>query len=178
MLIQGCGCGSIEATSKPPIGQPGLIHAIGTLGFVTMRVEKSGVGDSAGAPCGSIGYQQELAGHRAALRALKTHPAVDANRVFLLGISLGCVLLQSLEQRIVLLALSFSGRLGDLRRHIPDEATDSLRSSQKSTFSPLGGPSMRPSLYSTESTTTLQKKPTTLLLRQSSTALIPRWPST
>jgi dienelactone hydrolase len=91
MLIQGGGCGSIEAMIGPRIGQPGLMHAIGTQGFVTMRVEKSGVGDSEGPPCGSIGYQQELAGYQAALTALRAHRAVDANRVFLLGISLGGV---------------------------------------------------------------------------------------
>jgi uncharacterized protein len=91
MLIQGGGCGSIEAPIGPPIGQPGLVHAIGTQGFVTMRVEKCSVGDSEGPSCGSIGYRQELAGYQAALRALMAHPAVDPNRVFLLGISLGGV---------------------------------------------------------------------------------------
>jgi uncharacterized protein len=91
MLIQGGGCGSIDAPLNTTQGQPGLIHAIGSHGFVTMRVEKSGVGDSEGPPCNSIGYQQELAGYRAALQALESHPAVDPNRVFLLGISLGGV---------------------------------------------------------------------------------------
>jgi dienelactone hydrolase len=91
MLIQGGSCGSIDAPIGPWVAQPGLVREIGNQGFVTMRVEKSGVGDSEGPPCSTIGYQQELAGYQAALRALMAHPAVDKNRVFLLGISLGGV---------------------------------------------------------------------------------------
>jgi dienelactone hydrolase len=91
LLIQGGGCGSIDAPIGPPVAQPGLMHAIGSRGFVTMRVEKSGVGDSQGAPCASIGFKEELAGYRAGLAALREHPAVDPQRIYLLGISLGGV---------------------------------------------------------------------------------------
>jgi dienelactone hydrolase len=89
LLIQGGGCGSIEIPVGPLTGQPELMHAIGRQGFVTMRVEKPGVGDSDGPPCNMIGYREELAGYQAALQALKLNSAVDPNRVFLLGISLG-----------------------------------------------------------------------------------------
>jgi pimeloyl-ACP methyl ester carboxylesterase len=91
MLIQGGGCGSIDTPIGPPVAQPGLMHAIGTEGFVTFRVEKSGIGDSAGPPCAEIGYFEELDGYRAGLAALRAHPAVDPERVFLVGISLGGV---------------------------------------------------------------------------------------
>jgi len=89
LLLQGGGCGSIDLPIGPLGAQPGLMHAIGSRGFVTMRVEKSGVGDSQGEPCDSIGYSEELAGFRAALKALQAHPAVDRERIYLLGISLG-----------------------------------------------------------------------------------------
>jgi dienelactone hydrolase len=49
------------------------------------------MGDSEGPPCDSIGYEEELAGYRAALQALKAHRSVDPARVFLLGVSLGGV---------------------------------------------------------------------------------------
>ena len=71
------------------VAQPGLVHAIGSQGFVTMRVEKSGVGDSQGPPCDSIGFEEELAGYQAGLKFLRAHPSVDTQRVFLIGISLG-----------------------------------------------------------------------------------------
>src|SRR4029077_16179796 len=60
LLIPGGGCGSIDTPLSPDIAQPGLMRVIGASGFVTMRVDKSGVGDSEGPPCDSIGYEQEL----------------------------------------------------------------------------------------------------------------------
>jgi uncharacterized protein len=91
LLIPGGGCGGIDTPLSPDIAQPGLMRVIGRNGFVTMRVDKSGVGDSEGPPCDSIGYEQELSGYRSALRALILHRAVDPQRVFLPGISLGGV---------------------------------------------------------------------------------------
>ena len=91
LLIPGGGCGSIDTPFSPDIAQPGLIHTLGSQRFVTMRVEKSGVGDSEGPSCDSIGFDDELAGYRAALRALRSHPSVDPQRVYLLGISMGGV---------------------------------------------------------------------------------------
>ena len=91
LLIQGGGCGSIDTPFSPNLAQPGLMHTIGSQGFVTMRVEKSGVGDSQGAPCDSIGYKEELSGYQAALASLRSHPSVNPDRIYLLGISLGGV---------------------------------------------------------------------------------------
>jgi dienelactone hydrolase len=91
LLLQGGSCGSIDTPLNPGLGQSGLIHAIGSQGFVTMRVEKSGVGDSQGAPCDSIGFKEELAGYQAALASLRSHPSVNPDHIYLLGISLGGV---------------------------------------------------------------------------------------
>jgi len=91
LLLPGGGCGSIDTPFSVNIAEPALIHAIGSRGFVTMRVEKSGVGDSEGAACASIGYYDEMAGYRAALTALRSHPSVDPREIYLLGISLGGV---------------------------------------------------------------------------------------
>ena len=91
LLVQGGGCGSIDTPIGPQVGQPALMHTIGSHGFITMRVEKSGVGDSQGEPCASIGFKEEFAGYQAALKALLSHPAVDRDRIYLVGISLGGV---------------------------------------------------------------------------------------
>jgi dienelactone hydrolase len=90
LFLQGGGCGSIDVPGAA--GTPGplvLIHAMASRGFVTMRVDKAGAGDSEGPPCEEIGFREELAGYQAALRALVADPAVDRNRVFLFGLSLG-----------------------------------------------------------------------------------------
>jgi pimeloyl-ACP methyl ester carboxylesterase len=89
--LQGGGCSSLDQPLAMPIGVVRTIHAIAVAGFVTLRVDKSGLGDSEGPPCAEIGYREELDGYRAALRALRAHAAVDRNRVFLVGISLGGV---------------------------------------------------------------------------------------
>ena len=91
LLLPGGGCGSIDTPLTPDLAQPGLMRVLAARGYVTMRVEKSGVGDSRGPACDAIGYIQELDGYRAALSALKKHRSVDLDRVFLLGISLGGV---------------------------------------------------------------------------------------
>ena len=91
LLLPGGGCGSIDVPMTPDLAQGGLMRTMAARGYVTMRVEKSGVGDSTGPACDTIGYFQELDGYRAALAALKRHPSVDAERVTLLGISLGGV---------------------------------------------------------------------------------------
>ena len=98
LLLQGGGCGSVDVPMAPAVGPAGLMRTIATQSFVTMRVELSGVGDSQGPPCDTIGYRQELAGYRAALAALKRHPRVDPDRIVLLGLSLGGVFAPTLAR--------------------------------------------------------------------------------
>ena len=90
LFLQGGGCSSIDVPwADGSTGPLGLIHAIASRGFVTMRVDKPGAGDSEGPPCAETGFREELAGYQMALRALLADPAVDKSRVFLLGLSLG-----------------------------------------------------------------------------------------
>jgi dienelactone hydrolase len=85
------------------------MHTIGSQGFVTMRVDKSGVGDSQGAPCDSIGYKEELAGYQAALSALRSHASVNPDRIYLLGISLGGVFAPILAEETKVAGISVYG---------------------------------------------------------------------
>ena len=90
LFLQGGGCSSIDVPGASPSANPyALFAAMASRGFVTMRVDKPGAGDSEGPPCAETGFREELAGYQAALRALLADPAVDKNRVFLVGISLG-----------------------------------------------------------------------------------------
>ena len=90
LFLQGGGCSSIDVPWAPSDVWPmTLISAPAARGFVTMRVEKPGVGESEGPPCSEGGFREELAGYRAALRELAANPAVDRERIFLLGDSLG-----------------------------------------------------------------------------------------
>jgi len=112
LLLPGGGCGSVDTPMAPDVAQPGLMRTLAARGYVTMRVEKSGVGDSTGPACDTIGYFQELDGYRAALAALKRHPAVDADRVSLLGISLGGVFAPVLANESSVRGIVVYGTLG------------------------------------------------------------------
>jgi pimeloyl-ACP methyl ester carboxylesterase len=66
-----------------------MLYHLTRRGFVTVRVEKSGVGDSGGAPCLTVDFAEEAAGYTAALHALEQYAVVDPARVFLFGHSIG-----------------------------------------------------------------------------------------
>jgi pimeloyl-ACP methyl ester carboxylesterase len=57
-------------------------------GFNLFRVDKQGVGDSEG-DCAENDFESELAGYRAAFRALKNYEFIELNQVYILGISNG-----------------------------------------------------------------------------------------
>ena len=89
MYLQGGGCGSIDNPYAGSTGPNALVHGAALRGFVTMRVDKPGTGESEGRPCAEIGFREELAGYEAALSALLSDPVVDRERVYFLGDSLG-----------------------------------------------------------------------------------------
>jgi pimeloyl-ACP methyl ester carboxylesterase len=57
-------------------------------GFALLRVDKPGVGDSEG-NCAETDFETELAGYRAAFRAIKNYDFLDPDRIYILGISNG-----------------------------------------------------------------------------------------
>jgi pimeloyl-ACP methyl ester carboxylesterase len=67
---------------------------------VTLRVDKPGCGDSEGGPARDVDFDTELDGYRQALRMLKARGDVDAERVFLLGHSMGGVMAPLLAAEI------------------------------------------------------------------------------
>jgi pimeloyl-ACP methyl ester carboxylesterase len=96
LLIGGIGNFSID-TQWNRSWNPGepyrrLLAALTRRGFVTMRVEKSGVGDSEGSPAPTVDMETELTGYIAGLKSLKTWPGVDPARVFIVGHSIGSIL--------------------------------------------------------------------------------------
>jgi pimeloyl-ACP methyl ester carboxylesterase len=82
-------CDSVEA---PPGTHDATGHVFQALaqmpGFVTVRVDKPGVGDSQGL-CAETDFTAELSGYRSAFRALSRYSFIDRDSVFLLGISNG-----------------------------------------------------------------------------------------
>jgi hypothetical protein len=96
LLIGGIGCYSIDVGNRPQDAYMRLTHDLARAGFVTMRVEKSGVGDSQGPPCSQVDFDSEMRGYAAALHALQRDPQVDPARVYLLGHSIGTIVAPAL----------------------------------------------------------------------------------
>jgi pimeloyl-ACP methyl ester carboxylesterase len=81
-------CDSMESPTDAD-GFAALIRrVVARSGMLTFRVDKPGVGDSQG-NCARTDFTRELAGYRTAFRALVARPDVDAQRIFVIGMSNG-----------------------------------------------------------------------------------------
>lgn len=91
LLIGGLGCYSLDGEIGKASGYGPILAALAKNDFVTMRVEKTGEGDSEGPPCTDLRATAELEakGYIAGLRELKSFAFVDAERAFIFAHSLG-----------------------------------------------------------------------------------------
>jgi uncharacterized protein len=90
LMVGGIGCYSLDGLT-PEDAYGSIIYGLTLKGFATMRVEKTGIGDSEGPPCMSTqaDLRQEVAGYLAGLRSLKSYDFVDPARVYIFGHSIG-----------------------------------------------------------------------------------------
>lgn len=90
LVVGGIGCFSIDDATADDAYRH-LAHDLSRRGFLVVRVEKSGIGDSQGPPCPETDFEQELAGYDAALRQMLADPRVDSRSVFVFGHSIGAI---------------------------------------------------------------------------------------
>lgn len=93
LLIGGLGCYSLDGVLNNPAGYGPILASLTKNSYVTMRVEKTGEGDSEGVPCTDpkATLSLEARGYIAGLRALKKLDFVDPSRVLVFAHSLGPV---------------------------------------------------------------------------------------
>ncbi|MFN8815262.1 MAG: alpha/beta fold hydrolase [bacterium] len=91
-FIQGMPCASLDRPTVPEAADTQIVHAMAKAGYVTVRVDKSGLGDSLGPPCEDIDFATELTGYSTTLSFLKSLPTVDPDRVYLFGHSMGGIM--------------------------------------------------------------------------------------
>jgi len=89
--LPGAHWASEEYPLAPEHPIPALASALVLAGIATLRVERSGTGDSEGPPCTRVDFEQELAGYAAGLSWLRSLDWADRERVFLFGHSLGAM---------------------------------------------------------------------------------------
>jgi alpha-beta hydrolase superfamily lysophospholipase len=92
LILGGIGCFSVDVPRDAQDPYLRIAHDLGRRGFVVMRLEKSGIGDSAGPPCMSVDFFTEERSYGAALEALKRNSHVARGRIYLLGHSIGTVM--------------------------------------------------------------------------------------
>ncbi len=89
LFVGGIGCYSMDYPFDTETPYRQLIESMSRDGFVTMRVEKSGMGDSEGEACAKVDLQTEVEGYVAGLKDLKAKPYVNPEKVFIVGHSIG-----------------------------------------------------------------------------------------
>jgi pimeloyl-ACP methyl ester carboxylesterase len=82
-------CDSVEAPNEATDATVLVFRALAQLpGFCTFRLDKQGCGDSEGV-CAETDFETELAGYRAAFRALARYDFIDTDQIYLFGASNG-----------------------------------------------------------------------------------------
>jgi len=94
LLIGGLGCYSLDGALNESKGYGPILSALVKEKFVTMRVEKTGEGDSEGPACTDqkATAEFEASGYTAALDVLRSYDFVDPKQIFVFAHSLGPLL--------------------------------------------------------------------------------------
>ena len=82
-------CDSVEAPADTKDATGLILRGLAQMpGFCLFKIDKPGCGDSEG-DCSQTDFDTELAGYRAAFRALKNYDFIDSDRVYIFGSSNG-----------------------------------------------------------------------------------------
>lgn len=88
-LIQGIGYVSQDTPLTGPGGYNRILKAFNDRGYVTVRVDKPGLGDSEGGPANTVDFDRELDAFRQAMKSLGKYDFIDQNNIFIFGHSMG-----------------------------------------------------------------------------------------
>ncbi len=89
LFIQGLAPMSVELAFPQPHPYKSLIGELTNAGFVTMRVERLGVGDSEGEDVQNTTIEDDVSSFRTGLKKLRTYDFVDSGNVFVFSHSSG-----------------------------------------------------------------------------------------
>jgi uncharacterized protein len=109
LLIQGIGMTSVDG---PRGGYKEFVDDFTRRGFVTLRVDKPGCGDSEGGPTDEVDFDAELDGYRQALKALRGRADVDPSNLFVFGHSMGGVMAPLLGPEVPVRGIIVYGTIG------------------------------------------------------------------
>ncbi len=99
LFIPGYTCSSLD-NLPDNYAYARIIKAYSDAGFVVVRVEKSGMGDSQNTPdCSSTNLYDEIENFQVGLDKLKTLPYVDLKNIFIFGHSMGGIIAPALTSK-------------------------------------------------------------------------------
>jgi len=139
LFLQGLGCSSVDYWYNPDDHVRQLLAGFTDAGFVTVRAEKRGVGDSEGAPCNEMDFQTELRGHQAAFDYTKA--LAYTNDMFIFGHSMGGVFAPLVAASRDVAGVTIFGTIGKpLRLYFPEnnERQAKLRGRSESNLAEQG----------------------------------------
>lgn len=97
--LPGAHWASEEYPLQPDHPLPSLVNALAAHGVATLRVERSGLGDSQGPSCTRVDFDGEEAGFAAGLDYLGGVPWADASQLHLFGHSIGAMVAPLIARR-------------------------------------------------------------------------------
>ena len=114
VMLGGLGCYSLDNTTGLLNAYNEVLYALTRAGFSTVRIEKTGMGDSQGKPCAESDFDYEVQGLVAGLKSLENYSYVDRDNIILFGHSMGgftgpCVANEFPVKGIVAMATSAIG---------------------------------------------------------------------
>ncbi len=88
MLIGGIGAYSVDGDFKN-VAYGNIMEPVAKAGYVTVRIDKPGLGDSEGPIYTELGFSVELDAYRQALKKLPSYDFIDAAKINIFGHSMG-----------------------------------------------------------------------------------------
>lgn len=99
LIVGGIGCFSVDPAGDTGDAYANLAHDLARRGIASLRVEKTGIGDSEGPSCATSDFHLESQGYSEALDALRHDPRVDRSRIYLFGHSIGSLISPAIAAR-------------------------------------------------------------------------------
>jgi pimeloyl-ACP methyl ester carboxylesterase len=113
-FIGGIGCYSLDFPMDTNRSEVQLMNTISRAGFLSVRLEKPGMGDNAKycKPCNEVSFSEETEGYIQMIRTLKARNDVDSNAIFLIGHSMGGVFAPMISSKTNVKGIVSYGTIG------------------------------------------------------------------
>lgn len=111
-ILPTVGCNTLESIPGNPSIYQAIVDSFTYHGYATIRMERSGVGDSKGEPCETMSFDAELDALELTYELIDQYDALDVNNVFLFGHGIGAISGALLSQHLPFRGMVAYGTIG------------------------------------------------------------------